>query len=65
MTKTTNRYSPDVTDGAVQYDWAAGDTDTPGNLKAEYELRWPDGRCAAFPGLGFITVSVSDGAKGP
>lgn len=46
------------TSGQVQYDWAAGDTDTPGEYDAEFEVI-DAGESQTFPGDTFIEVVIS------
>lgn len=50
-----------VTDGAngvVEYRWASGDTDTPGEYDAEFEVTYSGGGVETFPNDGFLTVKV-------
>ena len=45
--------------GQVRYDWAAGDTDTVGTYKAEFEVTFADGRKQSFPNSGYLLVLVT------
>lgn len=44
--------------GSVRYDWAAGDTDTPGVYNAEWQVTYNDGRKRTFPTLSYHTITI-------
>lgn len=44
--------------GVVRYDWAAGDTDTPGSYQAEWQITWSDGRKQTVPTLTYHSINV-------
>jgi len=46
------------TDGVVSYTWVAGDTDTPGDYVAEWEVTFGGGVIESFPRPGFIHVTI-------
>ena len=46
--------------GRVTYEWAAGDTDTPGTYEVEYEILWNDGTIETVPNNGYDSVIVYD-----
>lgn len=48
----------DAAQGAVRYDWAAGDTDTPGVYLAEWQVTYADGRKQTFPTLTYHVITV-------
>lgn len=48
----------DPEDGTVRYAWASGDTDTPGDYNAEFEVEWSDGTKTTFPNFRFINVRI-------
>jgi hypothetical protein len=45
-------------DGVVRYDWAAIDTDTPGEYVAEWEITWTGGKKQTVPTLTYHEVTV-------
>lgn len=49
-----------ATDGVVQYDWIAADTDTIGSFQAEFEVTYSNGRIETFPNSGYIRVEITD-----
>lgn len=42
----------------VTYDWASGDTDTPGLYKAEFELTLSNGRTRTVPTKDYLHIRV-------
>lgn len=48
----------DAVNGIVQYNWAAGDTDTAGLFLAEFEVTFADATKQTFPNDGYIEVRV-------
>ena len=48
----------DATTGSVRYDWQAGDTDTVGMYRCEFEIRDPDGNITTVPNDGDFLVQV-------
>lgn len=48
----------DAARGSVRYDWAAGDTDTPGVYHAEWQVTYSDGRKQTFPTLTYHVITV-------
>lgn len=51
----------DSSKGTVQHAWADGETDNPGQLRAEIVGVWPGGRPQRFPGLGQATITIERG----
>jgi hypothetical protein len=49
----------DAETGLVEYQWAVGDTNTPGKYDVEWEVTWGDGKPQTFPGEGYNTVEVT------
>lgn len=49
-----------ATNGIVQYDWTAADTDTIGSFQAEFEVTYSSGRIETFPNSGYIRVEITD-----
>lgn len=47
-----------ATDGVVQYDWVAGDTDTVGEYSAVFEVTYADSSVESFPLNSYIRLSV-------
>jgi hypothetical protein len=48
-----------VADGKVEYVWASGDTDTPGDYDAEFEIEWSSGKKTTFPNFRFLRVKIA------
>lgn len=48
----------DADAGIVRYDWQAGDTDTPGVYRAEWEVTYSDSSVESFPNGTFFLVSI-------
>jgi hypothetical protein len=44
--------------GEVEYRWAVGDTDTPGEYEAEWEVVWSDGTNETFPTIDYDIVLI-------
>lgn len=53
-----------ATSGAVEYRWAAGDTDTAGEYLAEWEVTWSDGTTETFPTIDYDIVLISPDLDG-
>jgi len=47
-----------ATGGVVEYAWAAGDTDTAGDFKAEVEITYADGKKITAPSEGYIEIKI-------
>lgn len=47
-------------EGIVEYRWADGDTDTPGNYHAEFKVLFP-GSQLTVPNAGYIVVRIEEG----
>jgi Rib/alpha/Esp surface antigen-like repeat protein len=50
----------DASAGTVKYDWAAGDTDTPGNYQCEVEITYTNGTVHTIPNEGYGTVVITE-----
>ena len=50
----------DSTGGIVEYDWQAGDLDTPGIYQLEWEVTNPDTSITTFPSSGYTTLKVEE-----
>jgi hypothetical protein len=48
----------DAGTGVIRYDWAVGDTDTPGEYEAEWEVIGSDGLAQTFPTDAYNTVII-------
>ena len=49
-----------ASDGIVQYNWVAADTDTIGSYQAEFEVSHSDSSIETFPNNGYIRVEIID-----
>lgn len=48
----------DPSSGLVSYAWAAGDTDTPGDYDAEFEVTFDGGGVQTFPNAGYLHIRI-------
>lgn len=48
----------DAAAGTVRYDWAAGDTDEPGEYNAEIQITFSDSTIATFPNGDYHRLTV-------
>jgi Rib/alpha/Esp surface antigen-like repeat protein len=48
----------DAVNGKVRYYWQAGDTESFGDYKAEFEITFPDGSKQTVPNDGYLIISV-------
>ena len=46
--------------GVVRYDWAVGDTDTPGEYYAEWEVTFGDGKTESFPNWEHTMIIITE-----
>lgn len=44
--------------GTVRYSWASGDTDSPGEYEAEFQVTFSDGTIQTFPNAGVLSVLI-------
>ena len=51
----------DPENGAIQYDWVSGDTDTPGTYYAEFKVTYTDGSVESFPNTENLLVTIIPG----
>lgn len=47
-----------VTDGRVEYAWAAVDTDTEGDYDGEFEITWTGGEKTTFPNFRYLRIKI-------
>ena len=57
-------YVTDASAGAVEYRWAAIDTDTSGEYLAEWEVLWSDGTTETFPTVDYDIVLITSDLDG-
>ena len=50
----------DAINGEVHYNWQAGDTDTIGTYKGEFEIVWAEGITQTLPQDDYIKVIIKD-----
>lgn len=53
----------DAVSGIVRYDWAAGDTDTPGDFQGEFRINWGSSVYQTVPSNDWVTVHVEENAS--
>lgn len=49
---------PPATSGVVRYDWVTGDTDSPGNYVAEWQVTFTGSKTETFPTLTYHTIAI-------
>lgn len=47
-----------ATSGVLRYDWAVGDTATPGNYVGEFQVTFPGTKPQTFPTTSYITIQI-------
>lgn len=57
-------YVVDASVGQVEYRWGVGDTDTPGEYLAEWEVLWSDGTTETFPTVDYDIVLITSDLDG-
>lgn len=50
----------DAANGVVEYQWAAGSTDTAGNYNAEVEVDWGGSVTQTFPSKTYFLITITD-----
>jgi len=55
----TTTIEPPASGGHVVYTWGAGDTATPGEFFAEFEVTWSDAGVQTFPTAGYIELTIA------
>ncbi len=50
----------DATNGAISYEWVAGDTATAGTYYGEFEVTYADDRVETFPNKGYFTIIIQE-----
>jgi len=46
--------------GIAEYEWQAGDTDTPGTYKVEFEVTYATGEVESFPNTGYEMLVIKE-----
>lgn len=49
----------DAPTGRVRYQWASGETDTPGTYNGEFQVTWNDSTVTSFPNNGYIEIKIT------
>ncbi len=56
--KINNAAIVDSAQNILSYQWVAGDTDTAGVYRAEFEVTYSDGKIETFPNSDYIQINV-------
>lgn len=57
--------SVSLVEGILEYRWVAGDTDDPGEYRAEFIITTLDGKEETYPKDGYIVVEVVQDVRAP